>query len=106
MLGLNVTGILPLSLSTEGSTQEPDTRVGETAVPFHGTVLIQNLTVGGSYVIYRYNGTDTLPLGPPFAKTKFQYSTPFKATSESFTWKDPKTFMSNTATYYLAAPAE
>ena len=106
VLGLNVSGILPVSLSTEGSTQEPDTRVGETPVPFHGTVLVQNLTAGSSYVIYRYNGTDTLPLGPPFAKTKFQYSTPFKATSDTFTWKDPNTFLSNTATYYIAAPAE
>jgi hypothetical protein len=103
--GLNVTGTLyRVSLSTPGAVIEPDVRVGEPAVPLTGTVTVYGLTSGASYVLYRYNSTAALPLGPPFDVTA-EAATKFTAKAAEWTFDDPKTFPSDGATYYLATSA-
>lgn len=103
--GLNVTGTLPLALTTDGAVQEPDVRTGAPPAALSGAVWISGLTPGASYAIYRYNSTGSLPAGPPFEASAFMARTPFVATASTFNWTDPVTFPSNTAVYYIAAPA-
>jgi len=104
MTGLNITGAtLPTSLFTSGAHGEPNVRQGQPSVPLTGTVTVGGLTSGSSYVLYRYNGTETLPSGPPF--TGYQYKTPFTATGPTWALTDPTTFDSDSAIYYIAAPA-
>lgn len=102
--GLAVTGTLPVSLSTDGAVSEPDTRQGQPPAALHGTVTVSGLTSGTSYVLYRYNGTAALPLGPPF-DVNYEFKVPFVATAATWTYVDPQTFLSNTATYYVAVAA-
>ena len=103
--GLNVSGTtLPVRLSTSGAAGEPNTRSGFPPVPLTGTVTVSGLTSGSKYVLYRYNGTDALPAGPPFS-TGASYVTPFTATGTEWVYADPNPFSSDSATYWLAAPA-
>jgi hypothetical protein len=108
VLGLNVStsgAALPsVSLSTSGAAGEPNTRSGEPAVPLTGTLRVSGLTAGSKYVLYRYNGTDALPAGPPYSAGA-EYSTPFTAKGAEWVYADPNPFSSDSATYWLAAPA-
>jgi hypothetical protein len=106
VLGLNVSGggTLPVSLSTSGAAGEPNTRSGQPAVPLTGTVRVSGLTAGAKYNLFRYNGTDTLPFGPPFSKGAV-FTTPFTAAGPEWVYSDPNPFSSDSATYWLAAPA-
>lgn len=102
--GLNVTGpLLPVSLFTTGAQGEPNVREGQPSVPLTGKVTVSGLKSGSSYVLYRYNGTDTLPQGPPW--TGYEFKTPFTAKGQTWTYTDPKSFDSDSAIYYLATPA-
>ena len=103
--GLNVSGTLPLALTTDGAVSEPNVRMGAPPANLHGDVWVSGLTAGASYAIYRYNATALLPFGPPFENTAFEVRTPFVASGATFHFADPKTFLSNTAVYYIAAPA-
>jgi hypothetical protein len=105
--GLNVSGpLLPVSLATAGAAGEPNVRVGAPAVPLTGTVTVSGLTSGAPYILFRYNGTDTLPSGPAFAPGAFQARTPFTAAGDTWTFVDPLPFSSDSATYYLAVPGK
>lgn len=106
ILGLNVTGTFPAVLSTPGAAGEPNIRVGAPAVELTGTVTVSGLTSGSDYVLYRYNATDLLPAGPPFAGTAWESRTPFTASGANWTHADAKTFINSGATYYIAAAAE
>lgn len=104
--GLDVNGTtFPVSLSTDGAVSEPDTRMGAPPSSLKGTVTVRGLTPGTKYILYRYLGTETLPTGPNNFNVGFQYATPFTASAESWTLKDPKPFASNTAIYYVCVKA-
>jgi hypothetical protein len=103
--GLNVSGAtFPLSLSTPGSVSEPDVRMGQSPSSLTGTVTVTGLTVGASYILYRYNSTAALPMGPNF-DIGYDTKTPFTAAAPSWTFDDTKPFASNTAVYYVAVAA-
>ena len=96
---------IPLfSFALRFSLAQPDVRQGAAPAALHGNVTVSGLTPGSFYVLYRYNGTDTLPAGPPFS-VGAAYTTPFTAKAATWTFADPVTFASNSATYYLAAAA-
>jgi len=101
ILGLNVKGSIPVALQVD-IVEEPNVRMGASPKPVHGTVTVSGLTAGNNYTLFRYNSTKALPASPPFGTTA-QYSTDFTASSDTWVYKDPKTFQSNSATYYLAA---
>ena len=97
--GLNITGALRTSLAVD-ITAEPDVRQFQKAKQIHGTVTSHGLTAGSSYTIYRYKDTASVPAGPPFAAgASAKHS--FTATSDTFTWADPNSFSSHSATYYV-----
>ena len=105
--GLAVTGlatagpILPVALLTPGAVSEPNIRNGVPPIPLTGTVVVSNLKAGESGMLYRYNGTAALPAGPPY-DVGFEYATPFKASGPTWTFADPHSFLSSSATYYIA----
>lgn len=101
--GLDVQGTLPVSLTVD-ITGEPNIRSWQRAKAVHGTVEVSDLEAGKEYVLYRFSGTANLPKKAPF--TGYEHKTPFTASGSTWTFKDPNTFMSNSATYYVAAPAD
>lgn len=104
MRGLLVNGTLPVSLAVD-ITKEPDVRQYQKATAVHGTVTVSGLMSGKTYSIFRYANTETVPEGPPFAN-KAEATHTFVAQGETYTYQDPKTFSSHSATYYLAAPGQ
>jgi hypothetical protein len=99
--GLAVKGTLPVSLSVD-ITSEPNVRSWQKASQIHGTATVSGLTAGQKYALFRYSGTQSLPSAAPF--TGYERKTAFTATGSTWTYKDPHTFASNSATYYIAAP--
>jgi len=85
---------LPLSLAVD-STREPDIRRGDKPQPFHGTITVEGLTEGKKYDIYRWDSAET---AFDYTKAKKQHS--FTATEDKYSFKDPETFLSSSATYY------
>merc|ERR550514_2713527 len=100
--GLAVEGILPVTLEIP-DTSEPNVRGWSSPSNLHGTVTVSGLKAGQDYVLYRYSGTDSLPSKAPF--TGYEDMTTFTAKGSTFTYNDPKSFKSNSATYYLATEA-
>jgi len=101
--GLDVQGTLPVSLTVD-ITQEPNVRnFWISPKEVHGTVEVTGLTASQNYVLYRFSGTENLPSQAPW--TGYEHQTPFTASSDTWTFQDPNTFMSNTATYYIAVEA-
>ena len=105
--GLAITGlatagpVLPVALFTPGAASEPNIREGQPPIPLSGTVVVSGLAAGDRGVLYRYNGTAAVPAGPPY-DVGFEYATPFTAAASSWTFQDPHTFLSSSATYYVA----
>lgn len=86
-----------LSLSISPSASEPDTRAGEPPKPIHGTVTISDVTPGSTYHLYRWDSVeDALTYTP-----EFKYHV-FIGNGTTYTYSDPKPFMSDSATYYRA----
>jgi hypothetical protein len=100
--GLKKSGNLPVVLNVDRQ-DEPNVRYYQKAAELHGTVTVSGLTNGQSYVLYRYGSTDSLPAGG--AVDGYEHKTPFTASGESWTFEDPDTFSSHSATYYVAMPA-
>lgn len=101
--GLQKTGNLPVVLNVDRQ-DEPDVRQPfSRAAQLRGTVTVSGLAVGQSYVLYRYDSTGSLPSGS--AVEGFEHKIPFTADGESWTFKDPNTFSSHSATYYVAVSA-
>jgi len=99
--GINVEGTLPVSLVVDINA-EPNIRSGGRAKAVHGKVTVSGLTSGKSYTLYRYKSTASLPSRPPFA-TGAEYTHDFTASGPSYVYSDPNSFLSSSATYYLAA---
>lgn len=108
--GLAITGIdtagpiLPVALVTSGAVSEPNIRDGAPAVNLTGTVTVGGLQAGAHAVLYRYNGTETVPAQPPYDVGAVTI-TPFTATGPTWTFADPLPFLSSSATYYIAVLA-
>jgi len=100
--GVNVQGTLPVSLTID-ITQEPNVRSWSRAKAIHGVVEVSGLTTGEDYVLYRFSGTESLPSKAPW--TGYEHMTAFTASSSTWNYEDPNTFMSNSATYYIAVKA-
>ena len=85
----------PASLHIDPSRSEPDTRSGSAPNQIEGTLTATDLKVGTKYDIYRWDTVeDAFTYSSIFKKTSFV------ADSTTFTYKDPKTFISNGVTYY------
>ena len=72
--------------------------------PRSGHLPHMDLTAG-DYILYRYDGTASLPKSASAADTGFTAQMPFTATVSTWAYSDPKTFKSNTAVYYVAVKA-
>ena len=83
-------------------TAEPDVRQFQSSKEIHGTATVHDLKSGSVYTIYRYTGTANVPSHAPFATGATATHT-FTASSTTYTWADPTTFSSHSATYYVAA---
>jgi len=91
---------VPASLSISPWASEPDTRSGDRPEEITGTLTMSGLTVGAKYDIYRWDSAEEA-----FAYKDANKINTFTATKDTFTYQDPKKFMSNTATYYRCVPA-
>jgi hypothetical protein len=91
---------LPTSLSISPFAEEPDTRSGERPREITGTLTVSDLKVGSTYEIYRWDKAEGA-----FVYTDANKIKTFTAAQDTFTYEDPKKFMSNTATYYRCVPA-
>jgi len=97
--GLDIQGTLPVSLMVD-IQEEPNIRSYSRPSAVHGTVEVTALTKGYQYALYRFSGTANLPRQAPY--TGYEHKTSFTAAGSSWTYQDPNTFLSNSATYYVA----
>lgn len=101
--GLQKTGNLPVVLNVD-TQNEPNIRVWQRAKDLHGTVTVSGLVAGQNYALYRFGSTASLPTGSSLEG--YEHKTPFTADGETWTYKDPNSFKSSSATYYVAVPAD
>jgi len=80
---------------------EPDTRSGKAVIAIKGTLTVSDLAVGGSYNIYRWDSAHDA-----FTYTNDFLSTSFQATNSSFVYEDPRSFQSDSTTYYGCVNAQ
>jgi len=99
--GLQVNGTVPVSLEVD-ITAEPDVREHQRAKKIHGTATVRGLTSGSTYTLYRYGSTADVPASRPYG-LHAETSHTFVAKGETYTYADPETFSSHSATYYVAA---
>lgn len=103
--GLNVSGAtLPVSITTDGAVYEPNVRSGEAPKDLTASVTVGGLTPNRQYTVYRYDGTSSVPSGPPF-DAGASHSTRFTSDGPTHTFDDPVTFKSDAAVYYIAVAA-
>lgn len=85
----------PASLHVDPWMSEPDTRSGEDPDAMQGTLTATELKVGGTYDIYRWDSVkDALTYEDSYVKTTFV------ADSDTYTYVDDESFLSDSATYY------
>lgn len=102
--GLNVSApTLPVTIDVD-KQEEPNVRTFQKATPLHATVTVKGLTKGTSYVLYRYEGINSFPASD--FDQGYKKKTPFVASGETWKLKDPDSFLSNGAVYYIAVPAK
>jgi len=89
-----------MSLSISPFASEPYTRGGEKPIEITGTLTASGLKAGSKYDIYRWDSAEKA-----FAYDDSNKIHTFTASSDTFTFKDPKKFLSDTATYYRCVPA-
>jgi len=98
--GWAITGVsdtmpgLPLSLHVD-SISEPNYPLGAKPANFHGTIVVTGLEKGKQYDIFRWDSAETA-----YDYAKANISTTFSATDVTYTFNDPRTILSSTATYY------
>jgi len=93
---------LPVTIDVDRQ-EEPNVRSNVTAVELHATVTVNGLSPGKSYVLYRYKGFNSFPASELDQGYDRKYQ--FVAGEKSWTYKDPESFLSNGAMYYIAVPA-
>jgi len=98
--GWAITGVsdtaegLPLSLDV-GSASEPNVPLGQKPANFQGSITVTGLKQGTQYDIYRWDSVLTA-----YDYSKATFATTFNATKETYTFEDPTTILSSSATYY------
>jgi len=90
-----------LALSISPWASEPYTRGGAKPIEITGTVTAAGLVIGSKYDIYRWDSAED---AFTYNKTSIIHS--FTATNETYVLKDPKTFLSSSATYYRCVLAD
>jgi hypothetical protein len=91
---------LRASLNIQPWKSEPDTRTGSSPNKMTGTLTVEGLTKGTKYDIYRWDSTKEA-----FTYTDEYKTSTFTAGRDTFVFKDPKTFSSDSATYYRCVKA-
>jgi hypothetical protein len=109
--GVAVTGItdaqhatLPATM-TVASDAEPNVSLGASPSQMTATVTVSALTAGHAYTLLRYDDYTKVPTNATAAElltSAFTYRTDFVASSTTWTFVDPKTFLSSGTTYYRA----
>jgi hypothetical protein len=93
---------LPVQIDVDHQI-EPNVRSHEKPLPFQATVTISRLTAGKSYILYRYSGINSFP-DKDFEKG-YDHKIAFVASNSTYIFKDPNSFLSNGAVYYIAVAA-
>lgn len=94
---------LPMTLAVD-RWDEPDVIKGERPVQLTGTVTIESLTSGQSYILYRFDGYKTVPTDSNY-DVGYASKHSFTATGTTYKYKDPKGITSNESTYYRCVPS-
>ena len=100
--GLSVNGTTyPVAITTDGAVKEPNVRSGASPSKLHATVHVSGLSPLKAYTVYRYDGVDSLPVGPPF-DVGYTHATSFRALGKTHKFDDATPFSSDSAVYYVA----
>jgi len=83
---------------------EPDVRIEEKPVEMDGWLVVNDLTPGQEYVVYRYNDHANYPTDSNFHESKFDSKHEFKAEKEMYKFKTDQ-IMSDSEAYFVAVPA-
>ena len=89
-----------MSLSISPFASEPYTRGGEKPIEITGTLTASGLKAGSKYDIYRWDSAEAA-----FVYKDSNKIETFTATNNTYAFKDPNSFLSNSATYYRCVPA-
>lgn len=89
----------PAYLHIDPHRSEPDIRAGAKPNQIKGTLYVRDLEIGATYKIYRWGLEDA------FTYTQTFVQSTFVATDTTFTFADPSTFSSDSATYYRVVSA-
>lgn len=82
---------------------EPDVRIDEKAIEMEGWLVVNDLTPGKEYVVYRWNDKDNYPTDSNFEGSKYDSKHVFKATKDIYKYKT-ESIMSDTEAYFVAVP--
>jgi len=102
--GLDLGSNLPRVSLVVNIDQEPNVRDFQRPIQISGNVTMSGLTPGSSYVLYRYDGTESVPkTTEELNNSTASFSYPFVASSEIETMSIPDTFSSHSATYFIVS---
>jgi hypothetical protein len=93
---------LPTSIDVD-RIEEPDSRDHQKPVPMHANVTVREVTAGRTYILYRFSGINSFPTS---GVRGYESKVTFTPTSDVWQYRDPRTFLSNGAVYYIAARAD
>jgi hypothetical protein len=83
---------------------EPDVRIEEKPVEMDAWLVVNDVTPGQEYVVYRYNDHANYPTDSNFHESKFDSKYEFKALNEEYKFKTDQ-IMSDTEAYFVTVPA-
>jgi len=90
---------IPTSITVSDNGKEPPP---PHVFPTRAHVTVTGpLTVGQSYVIYRFDGVNSYPKNSKFHGSNFKTSHKFVASAEVYSWQDTLSFPSNSVVYYV-----
>lgn len=92
---------MPVTLDVDKQV-EANVRMWASPDELHGKVTVSGLTAGHGYTLYRYGSTESFPTGSDLSG--YEHKQQFTAEGTTWTYEDPNTFSSHSATYYLAVP--
>lgn len=102
--------LLKTSLTVD-TVEEPDVRQNEKPIALHGVVEVTGLSAYSStatFALYRFGSTAAVPTASADLETSdYDHRTAFAASDATvggvWTFEDPDSFESNSATYYVAS---
>eukprot|EP00935_MAST-01C_sp_MAST-1C-sp1_P002294 g2294.t1 len=93
---------LPVSIDVD-TMEEPDSRDHQKPIRMHANITVRGLSSGSAYILYRFSGFNSFPAsGTSGYESKVSFTAPAAGV---WRYRDPKTFLSNGAVYYIATPA-